>query len=95
MQWPFGRWGASAIITGHVHLYERLRYDGVPQFTVGIGGRSPIHRFGPPVASSEVRYNQSHGAMLVTAAASCINFTLYNDQHERIDSYTLFKEHES
>jgi len=68
LQWPFARWGASAIFAGHEHFYESIRYDGLPQFTVGIGGRSPFHRFGLPMETSEVRYNQEHGAMHFTGA---------------------------
>jgi hypothetical protein len=96
MQWPYARWGASALLAGHEHLYERGYVDGIPQFVVGLGGKwkgiNPVHRFDLwPVPGSRVRYNQDYGALLVTADDVCINFTFYNHGGELIDSYTLTK----
>ena len=102
LQWPFARWGASAILGGHEHFYERVQLflqrgaDGIPQFVVGTGGKwkgfSPVGRFDfQPTPGSRVRYNQDYGAMLVTANDRCINFTFYNRGDELIDSYTLRK----
>jgi hypothetical protein len=38
MQWPFQQWGASAVLTGHDHLYERLLVGGFTYFVAGAGG---------------------------------------------------------
>jgi hypothetical protein len=97
MQWPFARWGASALLAGHEHLYERAYVDGIPQFVVGLGGKwkgiNPVHRFDLwPIPGSRVRYNQDYGALLVTADDVCINFSFYNRGGELIDSYTMTKE---
>jgi len=47
MQWPYGQWGADAVIAGHDHFYERLERNGISYFINGLGGRSsglnPIH----------------------------------------------------
>jgi hypothetical protein len=43
------------------------------------------------VPGSAVRYNQDFGAMLITAADSCLNFTFYNRSEEMIDSVTLIQ----
>ena len=102
LQWPFARWGASAILGGHEHFYESVQLslqrgaDGIPQFVVGTGGKwkglSPVGRFDfQPTPGSRVRYNQDYGAMLITANERCINFTFYNRDDELIDSYTLRK----
>lgn len=65
MDWPFAAWGASAVFTGHVHNYERLRSPaGLPYFVVGQGGVS-TSGFGPIHPSSELRYNAKDGAQLV------------------------------
>src|SRR5438874_6051403 len=32
MQWPFRAWGASAVLSGHDHVYERLNVGGLPYF---------------------------------------------------------------
>jgi hypothetical protein len=99
MQWPYARWGADAVISGHDHLYERLHYNGIPYFVNGLGGRSSsinnTHRFGVPIPGSQTRYNRDYGAMLVTATQNCINFTFYNRGSELIDSHTLVKLTES
>ena len=41
MQWPFAAWGADAVISGHVHTYERLVRDGTVYFVNGLGGEAP------------------------------------------------------
>ncbi len=30
MRWPFGEWGATAVLAGHDHVYERVVVDGFP-----------------------------------------------------------------
>ena len=42
--------GATAVINGHTHLYERI-VDTIPQFTVGTGGH-PLHGIGAINANS-------------------------------------------
>src|SRR5437667_354261 len=49
MQWPFPAWGASAILSGHDHEYERIVVSGFPYFVNGLGGES-IYSFGAPVS---------------------------------------------
>ena len=94
LQWPYARWGASAILGGHEHFYERGYVDGIPQFVVGLAGKwkgmNPIHRFDfQPIPGSQVRYNQDYGAMLVATNEQCINFSYFNRSAQLIDSYTM------
>jgi hypothetical protein len=63
MRWPFKEWGASLVVSGHAHHYERLAIDGLPYIVNGAGGAS-LHAFGPAIGGSLVRYNAAHGAML-------------------------------
>ena len=37
-QWPYGEWGADAVLAGHDHTYERLFINGVTYFVNGMGG---------------------------------------------------------
>ena len=37
MRWPFHTWGATAVLAGHVHRYERFLQDGIPYITIGDG----------------------------------------------------------
>lgn len=91
MQWPYAEWGATAVLSGHQHSYERINRDGILYFVNGLGGRWRIDTFDDPVPGSAVRYNQDFGAMLITAADSCLNFTFYNRSEEMIDSVTLIQ----
>ncbi len=88
MRWPFAEWGATAVITGHDHIYERLEAESIVYFVNGLGGKSlyPIRRAAP---ESVVRYNEDYGAMRINASPTCINFSFYNRQNQLIDSYTL------
>jgi tartrate-resistant acid phosphatase type 5 len=88
MQWPFQAWGASVVISGDDHLYERLIVDDLPYFVVGLGG-AVIHDFGPPIEGSVVRYNDEYGAMLIEADAAAMTLSFYTRVGELIDAYTL------
>jgi hypothetical protein len=88
MQWPFKEWGATAVLSGHEHHYERLTVGGLPYFVDGSGGGS-LYSFGTPYPGSEVRFNQDWGAMLIDADASRIQFRFITRAGVQIDSYTI------
>lgn len=90
MQWPFEDWGASVVISGHDHHYERLLVDSLPYFVNGLGGgaRYPISL---PVPGSQARYRARHGAMLVEATPNEITFQFIDVEGEVIDTFTLAK----
>lgn len=90
MQWPFAAWGATAVLAGHDHTYERLHRDGIPYFVNGLGGRS-IYPLGTPAPGSVVRYNLDYGAMRLEANPHCLNFRFYSRGGSLIDSITLYK----
>ncbi len=92
MQWPFQAWGASAVLAGHEHTYERLMVDGIPYFVDGLGGSSR-YNFGPPLPQSLVRYSAAFGAMLVEATPQEVVFQFINVMGETIDSYMLTAPH--
>ena len=93
-RWPFRAWGASAVIAGHVHNYERLEMPDpnadlepdygsptIPYIVNGAGGFIPEQGFDPSfvVKGSLVRVAE-YGAQLVTADENSLNF-LYYDLH--------------
>ncbi len=88
MQWPFQAWGATAVLSGHDHTYERIELNGFPYFINGLGGKSK-YNFHTPVPGSQVRYNQDYGAMLVEATEDRLTFQFINRQGEIIDQYQL------
>lgn len=90
MRWPFKAWGASAVLSGHDHTYERLLVDNLPYFVDGLGG-GPIYDFTTVLAGSQVRYNSDYGAMRVEASDRLITFQFFSRRGELIDTYTLDK----
>ncbi len=88
VQWPYKAWGASAVLAGHDHLYERLEVDGLPYFVNGLGGAG-IYTFAVPLSESQSRYNCDYGAMLITASALTVTFQFIDRDQVVIDSYTL------
>ena len=88
MRWPFAAWGATAVLSGHDHTYERNHAEGIVYFVNGLGGRS-LYKIGKAIPESAVRYNQDYGAMLINANANCINFSFISRAGTLIDSYTI------
>jgi predicted phosphodiesterase len=88
MRWPFREWGADLVLSGHDHTYERLQLDGLTYIVNGLGGGS-IYDFFIPLPESQFRYNQDHGAMLLTADSASLQVEFFNIQGELIDSLTI------
>jgi len=88
LQWPFKAWGATAVLAGHDHTYERLDEDGLLYLVNGLGGYS-IYAFNTPVAGSQLRYNANYGALRVTADARSLYFQFINIDGVRVDGYTF------
>jgi len=62
MRWPYKKWGADLVLTGHAHVYERIVQGGLTYISDGLGGGG-MHQFASPVAGSKVRFNSDFGAM--------------------------------
>lgn len=90
MRWPFKAWGASAVLSGHDHTYERLLVDNLPYFVDGLGG-GPIYAFTTVLPGSQVRYNSDYGALRVQASDRQMIFQFFSRKGELIDTYTLDK----
>jgi len=88
MQWSFKEWGATAVLAGHDHTYQRLIVDDLLYFVNGLGGKSRSG-FNPPIQGSIVRYNEKYGAMLMTANESQIKFSFFSVDSELIDFYEI------
>lgn len=89
-RWPYQAWGASAVLSGHDHTYERIMVDGFPYFVNGLGGGSK-YSFEEIMDGSQVRYNADYGGMLIEADSSRITFQFIDRQGALIDSYTIEK----
>lgn len=89
LQWPFAQWGASLVLAGHDHTYERIMRNGFPYVVNGLGGR-PLYAFREtPEEGSAVRYNANYGAVFITATASQLILTARSIANELIDSLSL------
>lgn len=77
MRWPFEEWGASAVLSGHRHVYERIvrkASPNFPYFVNGVGGTElsgcrkadiPVNL--PPAEFDAFHVEDLHGAILVEA----------------------------
>jgi tartrate-resistant acid phosphatase type 5 len=90
MQWPFRQWGASVVLSGHDHTYERLEVGGLTYFVNGLGGGA-IYHFSSLYPGSQVRYNADYGAMLVVADPQQMTFQFFSRMDKLVDTYTLQK----
>lgn len=89
MRWPFAEWGATAVIAGHDHVYERLVIDGFPYFINGLGGSPNRYIFLLPISGSEVRFRGEHGAMRLQATSKELLIEFVTVDGEIIDTYRL------
>jgi tartrate-resistant acid phosphatase type 5 len=90
MRWPFQQWGATAVLSGHEHNYERIVLNGFPYFVNGLGGCDDcLYPFGPPVPGSQVRFTGEYGAMQIEASSNSIAFSLITRLNQTIDTYTI------
>jgi len=87
MRWPFGQWGASLVVTGHQHVYERLviRESSSPSLNYivnGLGGHPWLYDIdGPqckPEPGSQVRYSNGHGLMVVAVNSKYMEACFYS-----------------
>jgi len=91
----FSEWGASIVISGHEHTYERLSKFGIYYVICGLGGHSwlyTIHNCDIE-PGSQFRYNSFHGAILAFASPRTIDFCFYSieNQGTLVDSFSIHK----
>ncbi|NOS86868.1 MAG: T9SS type A sorting domain-containing protein [Ignavibacteria bacterium] len=81
MNWKFKQWGATVVLCGHEHNYERLVDNtGMTYFINGLGGKD-WREFAAIVSESRFRFTGNYGAMLVTSYPDSLNlkFIAYPD----------------
>jgi tartrate-resistant acid phosphatase type 5 len=89
LQWPFREWGASVVLTGHDHHYERLLVDGLPYFVNGLGGRSIYGKSARSIPESQLFFNGDYGAMLIEATPDSMTLQFYTRRRVLVDTYVL------
>jgi tartrate-resistant acid phosphatase type 5 len=88
MQWPFAKWGASIVICGHDHIYERLMVDGIPYLIVGTSGNE-LYPFESKAPGSVIRDNSGHGSLLVEEEQKSLVFRYFLSDGKFIDSFRV------
>jgi tartrate-resistant acid phosphatase type 5 len=88
MQWPFRQWGATAVISGHDHDYERLLVNGFPYIVNGLGGGA-IYTYFLAIPGSHKHYAYKHGAILAIANTDSISFDFINNDDSLVDHYAI------
>jgi tartrate-resistant acid phosphatase type 5 len=91
MRWPFAQWGASLIISGHQHAYERLviregSSHRINYIVNGLGGHPWLYdidssRCQPPEQGSQVRYSNEHGFMIGSISHEFIETCFYSTEN--------------
>jgi tartrate-resistant acid phosphatase type 5 len=89
MQWPFFQWGASVVLAGHDHVYERIEHEGGLYLVNGLGGHPSRYSFGAPVPGSKLRFNEDHGAMRIDASATSLELQFVTRAGTVIDEIVL------
>lgn len=95
MHWPFAEWGASIVLNGHEHDYERIYYENLTYVVNGLGGHPWLYEItGPecePFPGSQVRYNGDHGAMVAFATKESLQFCFYSLENgvTKVDEFEL------
>lgn len=88
MRWDFAGGGASVVLSGHNHTYERLSVGSLPYFVNGVGGNS-LYNFTSIDSDSQYRDNTEFGFMLVDADATSLQFRFITAAGVERDSLTL------
>jgi hypothetical protein len=92
MQWPYQQWGASAVLSGHDHHYERILKSNFPYLVNGLGGAEIRNTYKPGIESgSAIHWAGDYGAMKVDATDTVITFKFVTRSGQTIDTYTLDK----
>lgn len=89
LRWPFKEWGASLVLAGHDHHYERLIVDGLPYIVNGLGGRSIYGVSTQRSPNSKVIFNSDYGALFLTATADSLALQFITRNQVLVDSYVL------
>ncbi|HEX8915480.1 MAG TPA: metallophosphoesterase [Humisphaera sp.] len=90
LRWPFKDWGASLVLSGHDHTYERLAVDGLPYVVNGLGGQSEYEfAEGGTDPNSLVRFNADFGAVRIDASSKRMTVRFVTAGRKTIDRFTV------
>lgn len=89
LRWPFRTWGATAVLSGHAHNYERLTVDGLPYIVCGTGGHS-LRGFTNTVhVPYEARQSDSFGVLELTTNGFSCNTRFIKEDGSSFDRHII------
>ncbi|MFH1103547.1 MAG: metallophosphoesterase [Actinomycetota bacterium] len=89
MDWPFREWGADLVLSGHAHVYERLRADGLDYVITGLGvNNTPLDN--PTIPESQAFWSEdAPGALFIVACPGALHLDFRPVGYGIVDSYTI------
>jgi tartrate-resistant acid phosphatase type 5 len=99
MRWPFAEWGASVLLHGHVHWYERLRFGGLDMIVNGVGGANMMYDESDP-SYRPSPYTQKiimhvWGAQLITANSTTLTLSFITIDGKELDRVDIAARYEN
>jgi tartrate-resistant acid phosphatase type 5 len=88
MQWPFAKWGANLVLSGHDHTYERLAIDQIPYVVIGTSGKH-LYQFKKIDSHSVVRDNTEHGFLWVEEQEGALAIKYMHADGKVIDQFQV------
>ncbi len=88
MQWPFAEWGASVVLAGHDHIYERLLIGGIPYIVIGTSGNK-LYDIVSKRKGSILRDNGGYGAILAEEDQKSLLFRYFLADGKFLDSFRI------
>jgi predicted phosphodiesterase len=89
LRWPFAAWGADIVISGHAHVYERVKRDGIVYLVNGLGGASRYGFRRHPVSGSVKRFQARRGAVFASVTATQATFVFRDVSGHVQDRFVL------
>jgi hypothetical protein len=80
------------VVTGHDHVYERLRVGDLTYIVNGLGGNGR-YGFGQPLPQTLARFQADFGALKVDVTEQQLTFSFYTQAGQLIDAATLTSSH--
>lgn len=92
LRWPYHEWGATAVLAGHDHHYERIMRPEGPYFVNGLGGNPNRYAMYEALPYTAVRFNDDWGAMRVEATPTRIEFRFITVGGRVVDELVIERE---
>ena len=89
MMWPFKQWGATVVLSGHDHIYERISTNNLTYFVNGVGGDRLDTLHFPLTPGSQAQFTGDFGAMRIDATETNITFQFITWKGVVIDTYGI------